>query len=170
MQPHHQSETAQPATWPAALADHLPVEGPSYTPLARALLAMLGLGLMATIAMVLLPDARPASPEEIQPLLPWLLGATVIMAAQAFTVFAGRTLIDEQGVRQTGVWNKQMRWEEIRSARYLGLPWGTLWMPPRLALRSVSGKYMLIQGGTEELHRAFAQIVLHVQSRMPKTP
>jgi len=150
---------------PDGLRTFLPIEGPSYTRLARWLLTgwctlLISAAVWAFSSGDL--EALADAPREVR----WLLGgALLVVALQAAAVFRSRTRIDSEGITQTGLWTKQMRWEDIRSARFLGLPWANRWLPPRLALRSGHGRYLLIQGGTPALHRAFAHIAIHVQTQ-----
>jgi hypothetical protein len=77
----------------------------------------------------------------------------------------GKTTLSAQGVRQDWIWRKSIDWSEVKSARFLGLP-GLAWLvPPRLMLRGDSGMYVVFNGGSRTLHRAFAEATVAVQAR-----
>ena len=94
-----------------------------------------------------------------------LLALLFVLLTSYWFFMTGKTELSSQGVRQDWIWRKQMAWNEVKSARFLGLP-GMAWLiPPRLMLRGDSGMYVVYNGGSRELHEAFARATVAVQTR-----
>jgi hypothetical protein len=94
-----------------------------------------------------------------------LLAVAFVLVTSYWYFMTGKTTLSAQGVRQDWIWRKSIDWSEVKSARFLGLP-GLAWLvPPRLMLRGDSGMYVVFNGGSRTLHRAFAEATVAVQAR-----
>ncbi|PPE69363.1 hypothetical protein IS481_15325 [Caldimonas thermodepolymerans] len=158
------SDASNAASLQAAFAQqglNLPVSGPSFGWTIR-LLAGAFLGWVA-LAMAQPPvRAGYASLSLGMQLL--MIGCVLVLLVGYWYFFTGRTVLTEEGISQNWAWRKQMRWDEVKAARFLGLPFLTWLIPPRLLLVSHAGRRILFNGGNAELHRAFAQATVALQS------
>ncbi|MCM5678415.1 hypothetical protein M8A51_02595 [Schlegelella sp. S2-27] len=94
-----------------------------------------------------------------------MLACVVVMLAGYWHFFTGKTTLTSDGISQSWLWRKQMQWDEVKSARFMGLPYLAWLIPPRLLLTSERGRRVLFNGGCDTLHRAFAQATVALQSR-----
>ena len=94
-----------------------------------------------------------------------MIGCLFVMLGCFVFLMVGRTTIDAQGIRQSWLWPKRMKWSEVSSARFIGLPFMTWLFPPRLMLKRANGSYTVFNGGTPQLHRLFAELTVAVQNR-----
>jgi hypothetical protein len=130
----------------------LPLSGQAWPDwvriLAWILLAVLGMeALMIVISM---------PPGKTNPLM--AAGGTVcfvLLAVVAWFMQVSVTTIDAHGLRQTWFSRREVRWEEIHSARYVPLLFSK-----RLMVFTRSGRPVIFQGGTRELLTAFARIAV----------
>ena len=89
--------------------------------------------------------------------------ATMLMLGLSYYGFLHSVVtIDEQGIRQTWLWNRQVIWSEIRSAKLIGIPLAGWLSPPRLVVRT-GNAFTTFNGGTPELLAEFARISLAYQ-------
>jgi hypothetical protein len=94
-----------------------------------------------------------------------LLAVLFVLLTSYWFFMTGKTTVSATGVQQDWIWRKQVSWSEVKSARFLGLP-GMAWLvPPRLMLRGDSGFYVIFNGGSRDLHQAFARVTVLVQAR-----
>lgn len=128
-----------------------PVCGPAYSPWFKMLATLLVFGLVGYVASFLLRyGADPVS--EL------LLAAAIALLLLSYRGFLRTTVtIDARGIRQDGWPGKQVAWDDIRSAKLIGLPNAGWLSPPRLAVRTGTAFYTF-NGGTQELLTEFAQI------------
>lgn len=158
---------ADPALPPleAAFAEQglrLPVSGPSFGWTVR----LLAGAFLSWIALLMM---QAPVREGYARLDTWvqlaMIACTVLMIAGYWYFFTGKTTLTADGISQSWLWRKQMRWDEVKSARFMGLPFLAWLIPPRLLLTSERGRRVLFNGGCSELHRAFAQATVVLQSR-----
>lgn len=89
--------------------------------------------------------------------------AAMLMLALSYIGFLRSVVtIDAEGIRQTWLWNRQARWDEIRSAKLIGIPLAGWVSPPRLVVRT-GNAFTTFNGGTPELLAEFARISLAYQ-------
>lgn len=89
--------------------------------------------------------------------------AAMLMLAMSYIGFLrSEVTIDADGIRQTWLWNRQARWDEIRSAKLIGIPLAGWASPPRLVVRT-GNAFTTFNGGTTELLAEFARISLAYQ-------
>lgn len=92
-----------------------------------------------------------------------LFMAAMLMLALSYLGFLRSTLtIDAEGIRQSWLWSRQARWDDIRSAKLIGIPLAGCLSPPRLVVRT-GNAFTTFNGGTPELLAEFARISLAYQ-------
>jgi len=89
----------------------------------------------------------------------------VTMLALCWYFLVGRTTLDDRGIRQDWFWRKDVAWSDVKSARFMSVPGMGSLIPPRLMLRRHDGMYTIFNGATAELHSAFAQATVSIQSK-----
>ena len=93
-----------------------------------------------------------------------LVGATSLMIASWYWFLKGRTTIDADGVRQSAMIDKRVRWDEVRSAKMLGIPYLGWLFPPRMVVRT-GNAFTTFNGGSQALLIEFAKISLASQNK-----
>lgn len=88
-----------------------------------------------------------------------LVGATSLLLASWYWFLRGRTTIDADGVRQSAMIDKQVRWDEVRSAKMIGVPYLGWLFPPRMVVRT-GNAFVTFNGGSQALLVEFARISL----------
>ncbi len=133
--------------------------GPAYSPWFKMLatlvtVALAGYGLSFALRYSLLDYGWGVRP---------LFLAAMLMLAMSYVGFLrSEVTIDADGIRQTWLWNRQARWDEIRSAKLIGIPLAGWASPPRLVVRT-GNAFTTFNGGTTELLAEFARISLAYQ-------
>lgn len=146
----------------AAQGLRLPLTGPSFGWTVR----LLSGAFLSWVALLML---QPSVRDGYARLETWtqlaMIGCVLVMLLGYWYFFTGKTTLDSEGIAQSWLWRKSMRWDEVKSARFMGLPFLAWLIPPRLLLTSDRGRRVLFHGGSAELHRAFAQATVVLQSR-----
>lgn len=127
-----------------------PVSGPAYGRGFRAFATLAVLALLAYGAravFVLLPE--PPSRDGWY----FLGSAAFALAGSWYFMVTARTTIDAQGIRQSGLIDRQTGWDEIGYARVRGPSFSR-----RLVVRNLAGRFRYYYGGTPELAAAFERI------------
>ena len=93
-----------------------------------------------------------------------LVGATSLLLASWYWFLKGRTTIDADGVRQSAMIDKRVRWDEVRSAKMLGIPYLGWLFPPRMVVRT-GNSFTTFNGGSQALLIEFARISLAYQMK-----
>jgi hypothetical protein len=89
-----------------------------------------------------------------------LMLTALILLLVSFCGFLYSTVtIDEKGIKQTWVINRQVQWPDIRGAKMIGIPRAGWLSPPRLVVRTGTAFYTF-NGGTQALLTEFARISL----------
>ncbi len=92
-----------------------------------------------------------------------LFGAAMLLLIISYNGFLRSVVtIDAEGIRQTWLWNRQVSWSDIRSAKLIGIPLAGWLSPPRLVVRT-GNSFTTFNGGTTELLAEFARISLAYQ-------
>ena len=92
-----------------------------------------------------------------------LFVASMLMLLLSYYGFLrSEVTINSEGIRQSWLWNRQARWDEIRSAKLIGIPLAGWLSPPRLVVRT-GNAFTTFNGGTPELLAEFARISLAYQ-------
>lgn len=89
-------------------------------------------------------------------------GAMLLLALSYNGFLRSVVTIDDEGIRQSWLWNRQASWSEIRSAKLIGIPLAGWLSPPRLVVRT-GNSFTTFNGGTPELLAEFARISLAYQ-------
>ncbi len=132
----------------------IPVSGPAYSPWFKMIATILSCGLAGYALSFLLRHP----PDGLWPKL--LLVAAIVLLLVSWRSFLRATIhIDERGIRQGGWPGKQVVWEDVRSAKMIGIPYAGWLSPPRLVVRTGTAFYTF-NGGTEALLTEFARISL----------
>ena len=136
-----------------------PLTGPAYSPWFKMLatlvtVALAGYGVSFALRYALMDYSWSVR---------ILFIAAMLMLALSYVGFLRSTVtIDAHGIRQSGLWNRQASWDEIRSAKLIGIPLAGWLSPPRLVVRT-GNAFTTFNGGTPELLAEFARISLAYQ-------
>ncbi len=109
------------------------VEGPSFSNAMKALatLAMLAL---ARAAWNMVAEGVWSTMDRSSQLV---MGAAMLVIAAAYGgMLTGRTSIDGQRIRQTGLWTKEVRLAELTQVKLIAVPGLTWLIAPRLVVRA----------------------------------
>lgn len=137
------------------------VTGPAYSAWFKLLatlatLVLFGLGLSVMLQFPVLGDGWS---------MQLLIIATVLMLGWSYYVFLhATTTINHLGITQTSIINRQVIWQDVRSAKMIGLPFAGQIFPPRLLVRT-GNAYVTFNGGTTDLLKEFAAISLAFQMK-----
>ena len=94
-----------------------------------------------------------------------LLGGALLMLAVSYYWFLrARVTIDERGIRQSWLYDKQVAWDEVRGAKMIGIPFASWIFPPRLVVRT-GNAFTTFNGGSREVLIEFARISLAYQMK-----
>ncbi len=133
---------------PAAL-----VTGPAYSPWFKMLATFFTIGLAAYAASFMLRYDAGFSSQAL------MLGVIALLLLSYRSFLQATVTIDDTGLRQTGLLSKEVRWDDVRGAKLIGLPRAGWLSPPRLVIRTGTAFYTF-NGGTQELLTEFARISL----------
>lgn len=154
-------EVAQPA--PQFYQPEQPVSGPAYGgpfKIASTAIVLILLGYGFAIALRFPMFAYGFGVKVV------LVGATSLLLASWYWFLKGRTTIDAQGLRQTAMIDKQVRWDEVRSAKMIGVPFLGWLFPPRIVIRT-GNSFTTFNGGSRALLIEFAKISIAYQLKKP---
>lgn len=133
-----------------------PVSGPAYGPAFRVaatamLLAVFAMALRATLHLPADEAARQAY---------WVLGMGLFaLACTYWVLMRSTTIIDADGIRQSGLIDKRVAWQEVRSAWLFGPSFAR-----RLVVRTDRGRFRFFFGGSPQLLAAFDRIAQAAQA------
>ena len=136
-----------------------PLTGPAYSPWFKMLatlvtVALAGYGVSFAVRYALMDYSWSVR---------ILFIAAMLMLALSYVGFLRSTVtIDAEGIRQSWLWNLQASWDEIRSAKLIGIPLAGWLSPPRLVVRT-GNTFTTFNGGTPELVAEFARISIAYQ-------
>lgn len=154
-------EVAQPA--PQFYQPEQPVSGPAYGgpfKIASTAIVLILLGYGFAIALRFPMFAYGFGVKVV------LVGATSLLLASWYWFLKGRTTIDAKGLRQTAMIDKQVRWDEVRSAKMIGVPFLGWLFPPRIVIRT-GNSFTTFNGGSRALLIEFAKISIAYQLKKP---
>ncbi|HEX8886841.1 MAG TPA: hypothetical protein VF797_20320 [Noviherbaspirillum sp.] len=137
------------------------VTGPAYGP---------GFKVMATVLCAVLAGYGTTVALRY-PLLQYgigvqllLLGAALMLGVSYYWFLRSVVIIDERGIRQTWMFNRQVEWRDVRSAKMIGIPFFTWLFPPRLVVRT-GNAFATFNGGSKPVLIEFAKISLAYQMK-----
>ncbi len=125
-----------------------PVVGPSHTFGFKLTAVGLLVSLGGYAARVL-----ERAPEMSQHVALVSLGAAGLLLVSSWWLLFGKTVVDATGIRKSGWWKTEVRWEEIGRASYLRVP-----LSPRLVVMTGSGPMRSFFAGSPALQDAFREI------------
>ncbi|RJG08157.1 hypothetical protein D3870_17210 [Noviherbaspirillum cavernae] len=85
--------------------------------------------------------------------------AALLLAISCYWFLRSTTTIDDKGIRQTGMHNKQVEWRNVSAAKLIGIPFMSWLFPPRLVVRT-GNSIATFNGGTREMLIEFTKIAL----------
>lgn len=91
-------------------------------------------------------------------------GAGVMLAVSYYWFLRARTTIDDTGIRQTWLYDKQVAWSDVRGAKMIGIPYASWLFPPRMIVRT-GNSFTTFNGGSQEVLIEFAKISLAFQMK-----
>ena len=126
-----------------------PISGPAYGR---------GYRIGASIVMALIVVMIARRYDELAPLANTTIGGFFIagfvaLVASYVLLLKSVTTIDEQGIRQSGLLEKKVAWQDIRYARLKGIG-----SSKRLVISTGFGKFRAFYAGTPALAQAFRRI------------
>ena len=93
-----------------------------------------------------------------------LAGAGLMLAISYYWFLKARTTVDETGIRQTWMFDKQVEWREVRGAKMIGIPYLSWLFPPRMVIRT-GNSFTTFNGGSQAVLIEFAKISLAFQMK-----
>jgi hypothetical protein len=93
-----------------------------------------------------------------------LLGAAVMLGVSYYWFLRSTVTVDDKGITQTWLYNRQVEWRDIRSAKLIGIPFLSWIFPPRLVVRT-GNAFTTFNGGSKEVLVEFAKISLAYQMK-----
>lgn len=137
------------------------VSGPTYGNGFKAVATVLTIALAAYTVSVALRHPLPRFSFGVQALL---VGAGAMLAVSLYWFLRATTTIDAEGIRQTGVIDRKVRWDEVRGAKMIGIPYLSWLFPPRMIVRTGTA-FATFNGGTQDVLVEFARISLAFQMK-----
>lgn len=74
-------------------------------------------------------------------------------------MWRSRTRVDDQGIHQSWIWNKHVRWDQIAQARLVGVPKLEWLITPRLVVRPRGGGVLVFHSADRRVLEVFATYV-----------
>ena len=119
----------QPSFYKPAAA----LTGPAYSPWFKMLATLFTVGLVAYGISFSMRFSLEAYGLGVILLM---LGALALLLISFYGFLHSTITIDDQGIKQTWVINRQVLWPDIRGAKMIGIPRGGWLSPPRLVVRT----------------------------------
>jgi hypothetical protein len=137
------------------------VTGPAYSSLFKVLATVLTILLALYGANITLRFPLMQYSFGVKALL---LGAAVMLGVSYYWFLRSTVTVDEKGITQTWLYNRQVEWRDIRSAKMIGIPFMSWIFPPRLVVRT-GNAFTTFNGGSKEVLVEFAKISLAYQMK-----
>lgn len=93
-----------------------------------------------------------------------LIGAGIMLAISYYWFLKATITIDDKGIVQTGMYDRRVEWNDVRSVKMIGVPFMSAVFPPRLVVRT-GVAFATFNGGSREILTEFANIALTYQLR-----
>ena len=135
------------------------VRGPAYSQWFRAMATLVATALVVYGVSVVARFPVLSYRMAIKLLL---LGSAVMLAISYYWFLRATTTVDERGITQTWLYNRQVEWRDVRSAKMIGIPYAGWLFPPRLVVRT-GNSFTTFNAGTDALLIEFAKISLAFQ-------
>lgn len=138
-----------------------PVTGPAYSPWFKLFATIVTLTLTVYGISIALRFPLAQYGFAIQALV---LGSALMLGISYYWFLRSTTTIDQEGIRQTWLYDKRVAWRDVRSAKMLGIPFMSFIFPPRLVIRT-GNSFSTFNGGSQEVLVEFAKISLAFQMK-----
>ena len=139
----------EPAQW-GAQTYSVPVHGPAYSSAFR----FIALAVVLVIAAgALYTGGAATATGGAGRQLSLSLVVLAMMAVILVVLWRSMTTIDAHGIRQSGLIERHVAWNEIRATHLLRVG-----LTPRLVVRTAQGRLRVFYAGTAELREAFRTI------------
>jgi hypothetical protein len=93
-----------------------------------------------------------------------LLCSAVMLVISYYWFLRSTVTIDDKGITQTWLYNRQVEWRDVRSAKMIGIPFVSWLFPPRLVVRT-GNSFTTFNGGSRAVLVEFAKISLAFQMK-----
>jgi hypothetical protein len=137
------------------------VTGPSYGTGFKAVATLMTLVLLGYGASVALRYPLLSFGFGVKMLL---LGAGLMLGVSYYWFLRAETTIDDKGIRQTWLYDKQVEWRDVRGAKMIGIPYLSWLFPPRMVVRT-GNSFTTFNGGSRDILIEFAKISLAFQMK-----
>ena len=137
------------------------VTGPAYSAGFKVFATIVTIALTLYAISIALRFTLPAFSFWVKALL---LSAAAMLAVSYYWFLRARTTVDERGIRQSWLYDKQVAWSDVRGARMIGIPYAGWLFPPRLVVRT-GNAFMTFNGGNRDVLIEFAKISLAFQMK-----
>lgn len=135
------------------------VTGPSYSPWFKLLATVLCVGLLVYGISVALRFPLLQYGLGVKMLL---LGAALMLVVSYYWFMRSTITIDDKGITQTWLYKRHVAWQDVRGAKFIGIPYVSAIFPPRLVIRT-SHSFNTFNGGNRQVLTEFAKIALAYQ-------
>lgn len=133
--------------------DLLPAEGAAF-PLSVRLLATAVVAVTAYWGVRSTAHIEPA--QWLKPSGLMILAAMLMVAWCLAWMWRSRTRVDHEGIHQSWVWDKRVRWTQVTQAKLIGIPTLEWLIAPRLVVRAGSGGLMIFHSADRRVLAVFA--------------
>lgn len=137
------------------------VTGPAYSKWFKYLATAVTIALAAYAIRVTLQFPLANYGFGIKALLVFAAGMLLV---SYYWFLKSATTIDQNGITQTWLYDKQVLWADVRSAKMIGIPYLGWVFPPRMIIRTGIA-FTTFNGGTAALLVEFAKISLAYQMK-----
>ena len=93
-----------------------------------------------------------------------LLAAALMLAVSYYWFLRSKVTVDDKGITQTWMYNRQVEWRDVRGAKMIGIPYLSWIFPPRLVVRT-GNSFTTFNGGSHAVLVEFAKISLAYQMK-----
>lgn len=135
----------------------LPISGPAWPSWVKTAAWVI----VALIGVQIVMFAARAGQMPVDPVSAGIVALSFMgLAFVAWHMQNATTTIDAQGLRQTWLSRRDIAWDEIQYAKFV-----PMLLSKRLILFRKRGRPLVLQGGTQALHIAFARIAVTYRRR-----
>lgn len=137
------------------------VTGPAYSRWFKYLATTVTIALAAYAVRIILQFPLANYGFGIKALL--VFSAAMLLVSYYWFLHSATT-VNQNGITQTWLYDKQVAWTDIRSAKMIGIPYLGWIFPPRLIVRTGIA-FTTFNGGNEMLLTEFAKVSLAYQMK-----
>lgn len=83
-------------------------------------------------------------------------GALLLVVWCLVWMWRSQTSVDSEGIHQTWIWDKHVRWDQVAQARLVGVPYLSWLITPRLVVRPRGGGVMVFHSADRQVLEVFA--------------